>query len=336
MKFQKRQFPPRAHKSGSALAVALIWLSSGEVANAFPTIGIGDFTGTFDEHVRLVQSAKGFLVADASGPAGEPLPLKVTLPNAPTDSYSFLMFRNLPPEFKLSAGFGTKEYWAVSLPDVSELRIIPPSGFSGSFIMETLFVRSTGSDPQRAISNVIFVPPKPSEPPEVAAAEPQSLSSKLDALGSPFSGNGVDDLTGTLPRSTEPKAPDVFRDTSLIPETKPSSEPLVRKKPAFDEGPISPAEMSQTDRALFARGDKLLQQGDVASARLIYRKLALKNIAESALAIAGTYDPDFLEALEVKGLRADVEEAKYWYERASKLGSTAAAQRLKILSTRSN
>ncbi len=335
MKLQKRTFLAKARNV--AIVTALVGLPVTKAASAFPAHAINDMGGSLKQYLRLAQSQSGFLVEDASGPAGEPLPLRITLPAKPSESYSFLMFRNLPPDFRLSAGFGTKAYWAVSLPDVKELNIIPPSDFVGAFIMETLLVRSIGNDPERVSSNVIFVPASLGEAPDAAAAEPQSLSSRLDALGSPFSGNTPEDqATGTLPQRAPAEQANGVRETRLTPETDASAQSLPRSDPAEDDNPISPTEMSAADKALFARGDRLLQQGDVASARLIYRKLALKNIVESALAMAGTYDPDFLATIQIKGLRPDIEEARYWYELASKLGSKVAAQRLEALGTPGN
>lgn len=337
MRDQKRKILARAREV--ALATALVWLPFTGGASAFPAHTINEMGSSLGQQLRLAQSPNGFLVEDASGLVGHPLPLRVTLPANPSETYSFLMFRNLPPDFKLSAGFGTKAYWAVSLPDVKELKIIPPSDFVGAFIMETLLVRSIGNDPKRVISNVIFVPENLGEAPNVAAAEPpQSLSSKLDALGSPFSGNTPEEqaTTGTLSQNAPAERADGLRETRLAPETASPAEPLPRRNPAEEVEPISPKEMSAADKALFARGDKLLQQGDVASARLIYRKLAMKNIVESALAMAGTYDPDFLATIQIKGLRPDIEEARYWYKLASQLGSKVAAQRLEVLGRHGN
>jgi hypothetical protein len=334
MRFQKRTYLAKAREI--AVVTALLGLPITNAASAFPAHTVNDMGGSLEQHLRLAQSQSRFHVEHASGPASEPLPLAITLPAKPSGTYSFLMFRNLPPDFRLSAGFGTKAYWAVSLPDVKELKIIPPSEFVGAFIMETLLVRSVGDEPERVISNVIFVPASLNEAPD-AAAEPQSLSSKLDALGSPFTGNTPDEqATGTLPQGDPAERSDQVRETRLTPETNAPAQALPRSGPAADDNSISPQEMSAADKALFARGDRLLQQGDVASARLIYRKLALKNIVESALALAGTYDPDFLATIQIKGLHPDIEEARYWYELASKLGSTVAAQRLEVLGTRGN
>jgi TPR repeat protein len=75
----------------------------------------------------------------------------------------------------------------------------------------------------------------------------------------------------------------------------------------------------------------LLQNGDVASARLLYEHLAKKGSALGALSLAKTYDADVLLGLGVVGMRPDRAEARRWYERAAELGSPEARQRLETL-----
>ena len=53
--------------------------------------------------------------------------------------------------------------------------------------------------------------------------------------------------------------------------------------------------------------------------------------AQSAIAAAGTYDPDELAKLRVVGFQPDVAAARKWYERARELGAADAAQRLRRL-----
>ena len=106
--------------------------------------------------VLMLAGAEAFKVEDVAGPSGLPLSLKLQLPENPTVSYSFLMFRNLPPKFTLSSGFGAKDYWAVSLHDVDGLKVIPPEGYEGAFTMEVLLVKGHGVDPERRAARVVF------------------------------------------------------------------------------------------------------------------------------------------------------------------------------------
>lgn len=263
-----------------------------------------------------VPVASGFSVASASGPSGTPLPLRVVLPENAAATYSFLMFRNLPARFRLSAGFGTKTYWAVSLNDIQGLQIVPPDGYAGTLELEVLLVRTMGSDPERTVASVTF--------------QPNPNSGRV-LTATPADGA----VTAALPDAVPPKP---------FAERLPAGEPEERAQrhartveeppPATTAAPARPVGMTEADRAQMDRGDVYLRQGDVASARLIYRQLARKDIAEGAYAMASTYDPEYLDSLGVRGLKPDIAEARKWYEKAQSLGSQQAARRLAVLGQR--
>jgi hypothetical protein len=251
-----------------------------------------------------IQAISGFTVASASGPSGQPLPLRIQLPENPTASYSFLMIRNLPADFRLSVGFGTKNYWAVSLNDAPNLLIIPPDNYVGTLTLEVLLVKTIGTDPVRVAATATFEP-------------------------------GVS--AGRVPTATPPDGA-----TAALPETGGQAKSAGQRQrqarrteePLPGTGPAQPAEMNDTDRVMLQRGDEYLRQGDIASARLLYQQLARKNIAEGALGLGSTYDPEYLASLGVRGLKPEVEEARKWYEKARALGSSLAAQRLAVLGQR--
>jgi TPR repeat protein len=54
-------------------------------------------------------------------------------------------------------------------------------------------------------------------------------------------------------------------------------------------------------------------------------------VAQAALALASTYDPDELDRLLVVGIKPDQDLARRWYERATELGAPEAERRLKRL-----
>lgn len=97
---------------------------------------------------RVQIVASDFMVVDAVGKPNEPLLLKIALPHNPDATYSFLMFRGLPPKFAMSSGFATKNHWAVSLNDLAGLRLLPPQGFSGSFNLEVVLVKGRDVAPE--------------------------------------------------------------------------------------------------------------------------------------------------------------------------------------------
>ena len=86
--------------------------------------------------------------------------------------------------------------------------------------------------------------------------------------------------------------------------------------------------------ALLSRGNDQLQHGNVAAARLYYQRAADTGLAQAALALASTYDPDELVRLSVVGTQPDRELARRWYERARELGAPEAERRLKRLSAK--
>jgi hypothetical protein len=85
--------------------------------------------------------------------------------------------------------------------------------------------------------------------------------------------------------------------------------------------------------SLLSRADDLIDQGDVASARLLFRHLADRGVDRAAFELARTFDADVLASLNVRGVSGDKKEAKLWYERAAGIGNVAATERLKILAS---
>lgn len=95
--------------------------------------------------------------------------------------------------------------------------------------------------------------------------------------------------------------------------------------------PAAARAMNAEEASLMERADRLLREGDIAAARLIYSRLAHSGLANAALAMARSYDPDFLGSLSVAGLQPDTAQARSWYRQAEELGSPSAASRLGTL-----
>jgi hypothetical protein len=85
---------------------------------------------------------------------------------------------------------------------------------------------------------------------------------------------------------------------------------------------------------LYDRSVALVEQGDIASARLMLTRAAEAGDARSALALGATYDPAALEKLGVLGVAPDPAQAHAWYAKAVELGSAEAVVRLETLATR--
>jgi TPR repeat protein len=82
---------------------------------------------------------------------------------------------------------------------------------------------------------------------------------------------------------------------------------------------------------MIERGRVLFDAGDLAAARLFFRRAANAGDAAAALAMGATYDPDILSKRFIRGIEADAQEARMWYERARDLGSPEGPRRIETL-----
>jgi hypothetical protein len=80
-------------------------------------------------------------------------------------------------------------------------------------------------------------------------------------------------------------------------------------------------------------GEDLLKRGDITSARVSLKRAALAGNAQAALELGMTFDQAFLAKWGVLGFAADAAQAREWYDKAIKLGSTEAARHLARLAS---
>lgn len=115
---------------------------------------------------------------------------------------------------------------------------------------------------------------------------------------------------------------------ALAPASASSAAAAPQPKPAESIGSMKAAQpLRAAARAQMDRGKQLLQENDVAAARLIFKRLAESGVAEAAFAMAQTYDPEFLKTIPTAGLQPDLVQARKWYERAAVMGDASAALR---------
>jgi hypothetical protein len=84
--------------------------------------------------------------------------------------------------------------------------------------------------------------------------------------------------------------------------------------------------MNPENAVLMEKGWALVKSGDVASARLLFQRMADAGIADAALALAATYDPHHLAQHNFIGVVGDEAKAHDWYQRANELGSIEAGR----------
>jgi len=113
--------------------------------------------------------------------------------------------------------------------------------------------------------------------------------------------------------------------------------------PSVTESPVDEAS-SQSDIAivldpeeikpLIDRGRQFFDAGDIAAARLLFNRAANAGDVTAAVAMGTTYDPVVLGSRGVRGILADPQKARTWYEKAAELGSAEGLRLLKALDGR--
>lgn len=109
------------------------------------------------------------------------------------------------------------------------------------------------------------------------------------------------------------------------------STPVAGAAPASGPAPASgasepPAPLPAGGTAmLLGRGRTLFETGDVAGARLLFRRAADAGDAAAAAALGATYDPVVLAQRFTRGIDPDPQEAERWYALARALGAPEAA-----------
>lgn len=119
----------------------------------------------------------------------------------------------------------------------------------------------------------------------------------------------------------------VLAEIASIPAMSPGPPPAPESSGLSPDRTLSASDVS----ALLARGDDQLRLGDFTSARLFYEAAADAGDANAALRLGETFDPIFIDRVNLRGARADMERAVFWYRRARDLGSGAAGDLLKEL-----
>jgi hypothetical protein len=84
---------------------------------------------------------------------------------------------------------------------------------------------------------------------------------------------------------------------------------------------------------LIGRSQAMMSEGDIGAARTLLRRAAEARDARAALALGATYDPIMLTMLQTRGVSADLDSAREWYQKASEFGSQEAQERLKLLAS---
>jgi hypothetical protein len=230
-------------------------------------------------------------------PATEtPVTIRITEP-ASVPRLSFVRLRGLPPAATVSDGHtiatGT---WVVALTSLNSLRIAAPKDLVGRYEITVTLVTIDGEMIDEARTTLVVAP------------------------------------LATLPQTSDSREPatTILR-ASPIPAAPASEPPITTSRAAPTPGPGLSGEARDRTTKMLQKANELMSTGDISAARLFYQRAADAGLAEAALAMALTWDPNELGRWKVLGLKADAKEAQRWYERAKALGSGEADQKLKRL-----
>lgn len=164
--------------------------------------------------------------------------------------------------------------------------------------------------------------PAPSVQPAISQspAPQRSQNTQLDAERK---------LTPPPPVQSAPPA----RSAAAVPSAPAENRAMVRPVPPPAPPPVPKLDPEQVE-ILMKQGERFIADGDLVTARVVFRRAAEAGEARAALALGATYDPAMLAKLGARGMHGDIAQAREWYQKASDLGSAEARNRLELIAQR--
>lgn len=216
---------------------------------------------------------------------------------------------------------------AVPLPSI-DISLTAGEGARAASAFVQVFARRDASEPIPA--HVVVADASPAAPlPASPVASSAPASSVLPSV-TPASASLPPQVVGAFASLDTAAVGPAARLPGPKVETPQAAAPLAVK-------PIENQALDQEELAgLIKRGQALLAEGDISSARLLLRRAAEAGDGTSALMLAGTYDRAELAKLKVIGLSHDHAQAKLWYAKAVANGSAEAVRRLQQLAQRAD
>ena len=173
----------------------------------------------------------------------------------------------------------------------------------------------------------------PASPGSLAAATAIRPSPEMPADQVPASLAQADpgQAATVQPVPTQAAAPQVETARAQI---APASTTGVAEDRARVAPPAAKIAAPQDVKLLTDRGNQFFEVGDLIAARILFMRAANAGDAAAAVAMGATYDPVVLAGHGVRGVTADLDKARSWYERAKEMGSPEGPRRLEMLANR--
>ncbi|MGD9867098.1 MAG: hypothetical protein AB7U38_03760 [Hyphomicrobiales bacterium] len=261
----------------------------------------------------------------ATGAPGMPIPLRIDLPPAEQGTEISLMIQGVPEDGQLSAGRNIGGgVWIVDFADAPDLSLTVPKGFGAQQVdIEVTFVKSDGKVPEARLIDVVIDPARAPRLPDgvthaagQAGTAPLVAAPPLKAQREPAPG-GASPMPAALAAATPAARPEPAPEPSAVmPQPPAQAQPKQATAPAAPNLAALPKDIEER---MLARGTEMMKAGDVAGARLIYEHAARRGSRAAMTELGKSFDPEHLTKLGVLGVKPDKDQAKAWYERASRM-----------------
>jgi hypothetical protein len=264
------------------------------------------FLGAPQHDQPAIQPAARLVLTALSGPANRPIALGVNVEGGPAGA--FVLIRGLPSGGRIAAGVATGEgIWRVSLRDLSRAAVVAPTGYVGTMSLAIDLSRADGTVIDSDVLQLEWTP----------------------AMADTVAPTPVKTTTIVPTHSPFPPPPALI----AVPQGAPAASESAKIEGADSDadGQVSRQLDPEEVGKLLQRAETYLQNGDIAAARLLFRRAAEGGDMQATLAMAATYDPAILRQLGALGASPDVAKARAWYQKASELGSAEARLRLQRL-----
>ena len=242
-----------------------------------------------------------------------PLIINIGPPDALPEK-CYVQLRGLPETATLNEGHNISPgIWAIPLKSLSTLTIHAPGAATGTSEFTVRVVSVEGSVLAENRSSMIVAAGYVIGQRSASAADPKIVSPPVPAqppVPPPQAAAPQQRQALAAPQASQPPTPPPTSRNQLPPDERARLEKLV------------------------GLGNRHLASGNIAAAREFFRRAAEGGLADGALLLATTYDPDELDAIKVQGLSPDTAEARRWYERARALGAIGVDARLARLAGR--
>ena len=246
---------------------------------------------------KPVQTAR-LEVNDASGAVNAPIPLDITAFPVNAETPVAVRISGLPDAAYLTKGVEvTKGEWVLKSADIAKAELVVPRASSPILALEVA-----------ALEEKTGLPAAPSQDMKVAI--------DLAALPVP----GVPQPPAKLPQAVD--AVPVITPANAVPDQgfNKQAMPLAIPQPIESLNPRA--------QNYIAKGNVLLESGDVLNARQFYMKAFDLKATAAAYGIGQTYDPAVFAQHNIIGLDPNPAKAAEWYGKAAATGHSEAAAAL--------